>query len=312
MGSDRSIATDLDHWSNHIRQSAPQGSRLHRLDRRHAAMITYPKSEARQLIVSFERIQPLMQAKPQRAPFGWRMREQNDWAALTLFCDGHTWFRSKSVYAYFDQLIDDAYFDQYDSVLFYGAGPCGYAAGAYCVSAPGARVVMISPQATLDPAVASWDRRFKSMRRLDFTSRFGYAPDMIDGTSNAYVIYDPQSPYDAMHAALFPKEHATKLPARNLPQASAQSLDHMGILEDIAEAAMEGQLSPKTFHQMYRARRQSFFYLSHLVRLSLLRGAPDRAQRVRQYMQPIIDAHFKRTARHADKPAQNTSASEVV
>ncbi len=316
MTEGNSIATELDHWSNHIRQCAPQGSQYHRLDRRHAAMITQPAAEARHLIVSFERIQPLMESAPQRSPFGWRMREANDWASLTLFCDGHTWFRSKSVYAYFDTLIDEAYFDQYDTILFYGAGPCGYAAGAFCVSAPGARVLMVSPQATLDPQVASWDKRFKKLRRLDFKSRFGYAPDMIDGTSHAYIIFDPFSPFDAMHAALFPTRLVSKLKARHFPRAAAQSLDHMGILEDLAEAAMDGALSQNLFHQMYRARRQSFLYLSNLVRMSLLRGHLGRAQRVRRFMQPLIDAHFKRSERRAlsdtQNVAQNSGASEVV
>lgn len=295
MTATRSIASDMDHWANDIRQRAPSGSLFHRIDRRHAAILTQPKTQATKLIVSFERIQPLLESKPKRDPFGWRMREAEDWAALTIFCDGHTWFRSKSVYAYFDTLIDDAFFDEFDHVLFYGAGPCGYAAGAYAVSAPGASVLMISPQATLDPNMAGWDRRFRSVRRLDFTSRFGYAPDMVDGTAAAYLVYDPTIPYDAMHAALFPQRHVTHLKARNLPKGSAQSLDHFGILEDMAEAAMDRTLSTQQFARMYRARRQSFLYLSNLVRMAILNQQPNRAQAVRRFMQPVIDAQLKRT-----------------
>ena len=44
---------------------------------------------------------------------------------------------------------------------------------------PGATVVAVQPQATLDPRVTVWDSRHRKMRRADFTSRYGYAPDVL-------------------------------------------------------------------------------------------------------------------------------------
>jgi hypothetical protein len=49
------------------------------------------------------------------------------------------------------------FFDDFDQVVFYGAGQCGYAAAAFSVATPGATVVAIQPQATLDPRVTEWD-----------------------------------------------------------------------------------------------------------------------------------------------------------
>ena len=63
------------------------------------------------------------------------------------------WFRYPKVHAYFNRLVDDGFFDDLDKVVFYGAGPCGYAAATFSVAAPGATVVAIQPQATLDPRV---------------------------------------------------------------------------------------------------------------------------------------------------------------
>ena len=41
-----------------------------------------------------------------------------------------------AVYGFFDQILDDGFFDEFDTIIFYGAGPCGYAATAYSVAAP--------------------------------------------------------------------------------------------------------------------------------------------------------------------------------
>ena len=76
-------------------------------------------------------------------------------------------------------MVDYGFFDELDQVVFYGSGPCGYAAAAFSVAAPGATVVAVQPQAKLDPRVTVWDSRHRKMRRADFTSRYGYAPDVL-------------------------------------------------------------------------------------------------------------------------------------
>ena len=55
----------------------------------------------------------------------------------TKFTKGDTWFRDNRVYGYFDRLIADGFFEDFDTVIFYGAGSCGYAAAAFSVAAPG-------------------------------------------------------------------------------------------------------------------------------------------------------------------------------
>ncbi|MDG1103479.1 MAG: hypothetical protein P8N75_08935 [Ascidiaceihabitans sp.] len=116
-------------------------------------------------------------------------------------------FTIQMVYSYFDRLDDDGIFDDFDHVIFYGAGPCEYAAAAFSVAAPGATVVAIQPQATLDPQITEWDDRYVKMRRADFSSRYGYAPDMLDAAEQAYVIYDPCERLDAAHAAMFTRSN---------------------------------------------------------------------------------------------------------
>ena len=178
------------------------------------------------------------------------------WSSLSVMSDGQSWFRDREVYAYFDDLIDDGFFEEFDNVVFYGAGPCGYAAAAYSIAAPGARVLALQPQATLDPRVAEWDERFIRQRRLDFTSRYGYAPDMIDAAQEAFVIYDPEELEDAMHAALFTRPNVHKLRLRHAGGALQFSLRNMKILSRLIALGGTGRLTPEIFAKLARARRE--------------------------------------------------------
>lgn len=217
------------------------------------------------LLVSFETIQGMHALSDLAQPLGWEMIRTNNWSHLCLASDGDTWFRDQSVYGYFDRLIDDGFFDEFDTVLFYGAGPCGYAAAAYSVAAPGARVMAIQPQATLDPRVTEWDPRFSDMRIQDFTSRYGYAPDMLDAAEHAYVLYDPREPLDAMHAALFTRANVTKLRMRFMGDALQTDLLEMEQWAALLGSAANGSLDESSFARIYRARRDYRPYLRNLM-----------------------------------------------
>jgi hypothetical protein len=218
------------------------------------------------LLVSFETIQGIHALSDLAQPLGWDMARNHNWSHLCLASQGDTWFRAPEIYDYFDRLIDDGFFDEFETVLFYGAGPCGYAAAAYSVAAPGARVVAIQPQATLDPRITEWDNRFTEMRIADFTSRYGYAPDMLDAAEKATVIYDPREQLDAVHAALFTRSNVQKLRMRFMGEALQTDLLEMDLWEDLLLDAAAGTLTSDSFAKMYRARRNYRPYLRNLLK----------------------------------------------
>ncbi|WP_299297903.1 phosphoadenosine phosphosulfate reductase [uncultured Tateyamaria sp.] len=217
------------------------------------------------LLVTFETIQGMRALSPEAEPVGWQMVRDHGWSHLCIASDGDTWFRDRHVIGLFDRMIDDGYFDDFETILFYGAGPCGYAAAAYSVAAPGARVLAIQPQATLDPRVTEWDDRFVEMRRTDFTSRYGFAPDMLDASAAAYVLYDPVETLDAMHAALFVRSGVTQFRLRNMGDALQSDLMKMDILPELIEQAMAGTLNDMVFANAYRARRTYPPYLRRVM-----------------------------------------------
>ncbi|MBY6005792.1 phosphoadenosine phosphosulfate reductase [Salipiger bermudensis] len=217
------------------------------------------------LLVSFESLPGIDALSETATPLGWEMARDCDWSTLSVLCTADTWFRDEAVYTFFDQLLDDGFFDDFETVLFYGAGPCGYAAAAYSVTAPGARVVMLQPQATLDPRVTEWDERFVEMRRADFTSRFGYAPDMLDAAQRAYVLYDPRERFDAMHSALFVRPNVDRFRLPFMGSALQGDLLDLELLVPLLTAAAEDRLDRLSFARMMRARRDHTPYLRKLL-----------------------------------------------
>ncbi|MEL7093272.1 MAG: phosphoadenosine phosphosulfate reductase [Pseudomonadota bacterium] len=249
-------------WLTRLAQVAEDEGFFNALGRRHFAAHV---RRGDTLLVTFETVQGIRALSESAEPIGWSMVRNAGWSHLLLACDGDTWFRDRAVFGLFDNLIDHGFFDEFDTVLFYGAGPCGYAAAAYSVAAPGARVIAVQPQATLDPRITEWDDRFTDMRRTDFTSRYGYAPDMLDACDHAFVLYDPAEPLDAMHAALFTRPGVTKLRLRHMGDAIQSALIEMEVLAPLLTHTAAGTLDEAAFATLYRARRDNRGYLRRVL-----------------------------------------------
>ncbi len=301
-------------WLLAVSEVAEEDGFFQALGSRHYAVFVERKST---LLVTFETLNGMRALSPMSQPLGWEMVRNYGWSHLCIISEGDTWFRDPAVYACFDRLIDDGFFDEFEKVVFYGAGPGGYAAAAYSVSAPGAQVVAIQPQATLDPRVAEWDDRFKEMRRTDFTSRFGYAPDMLDAAEAAFVLYDPKVTLDAMHASLFTRPNVTKLRMRNMGLALQSGLLQWDQLETLLSLAAEGTLNTLTFARLYRSRRDHRNYLKSLLLtleaddrkiliLHLCRFVNSRMQAPRFVRkQRLIEAEMKLNEKAAADPEPN-------
>jgi len=263
-------AMSQDAWLERIEEIGEERGYFEPLGKRHSVVLT---DEGPTLIVTFETIETIREGSDSQEPMGWELVEGHGWSNLSLIAHEDSWFRDPAVYGYFDRLVDDGFFEDFDHVVFYGAGMCAYAAAAYSVVAPGATVIAVQPQATLDPKVAGWDRRFPAMRRVSFTDRYGYAPDMIEGASQVFVIHDPLEPLDAMHASLFARSNVTQLTCPRLGDELEAKLWRMGVLPEILQQAGRDALSAADFHAAYRqGRRVNMPYLRSLLDQLQARG----------------------------------------
>lgn len=225
------------------------------------------------LLVSFDRMEDIL-ARPGQMPLAHAQATARGWSHVCVIADGDTWFRDPAVYGYFDRLVDETFLEDFDQVLFFGAGMGGYAACAYSVAAPGAQVLALNPRATLNPAQTGWDRRDLGARKLDFTARYGYAPDMLEGAAHVTVIHDPTLMPEAAQAALFRAPYITRLSARHMGDDLAASLGQMGLLPALLDAAMKAALTTAVFAGLWRQRRNNGPYLRKLLHKAEVAGRP--------------------------------------
>ncbi|MGR3456202.1 phosphoadenosine phosphosulfate reductase [Pseudooceanicola sp.] len=250
---------DDSDWLRTFVEIAEEHGYFQPLGKRHFAALVERGST---LLVTFETL-PVMRTEGE--PIGWQMVRDHGWSHLCLASEGDTWFRDPKVFGFFDRLVDDGFLEDFERVIFYGAGPCGYAAAAFSVTAPGATVVTVAPQATLDPEVTLWDDRFPQMRRTDFADRYGFAPDMIEAAEQAFVIFDPVIVQDAAHAALFRRPNVTYLPMRRMGPAIEADLKAMHLLPRLLDLAGTGRLTRSAFARLARTRRSHPAYLRRLL-----------------------------------------------
>ncbi|MBS8228759.1 phosphoadenosine phosphosulfate reductase [Vannielia litorea] len=233
-----------------------------RLGDDHGALFT---EDGETLLVTFEMAEKIRDEGQGGLPYGLEIAGREGCSHLCLYSETDGFFRDPKVYDYFDGLIDEGFFDEFDRVVFYGCGPCGYAAAAYSVAAPFSTAVLLRPLATLDPARTAWDRRYPQMRRSDFTSRYGYAPDMLEAAETAFLVYNPDFIRDAMHASLFEAPNVHRLRTRWLSNKLDTELDDMDILQPMLRAALRGKLSRAGFARLWRARHRHGPWLRRLV-----------------------------------------------
>ncbi len=244
-------------WLKKLGKVTERDGYVESLGLRHAAVFIEEKPT---LLVTFETFQKINAQSAAAHPLGWDMHKALGWSHLCLVSDGETWFRDEAVYGYLDRLVDDGFFEDFEQVVFYGAGDCGYAAAAFSVVAPGAQVLLVSPQATLDPRITEWDTRFRQMRRTSFTDRYGYAPDMVEAAQHTFLLYDPEIEEDAMHASLFTRPNITKFRMRHGGRDLESTLLRMNILQRILARVPNGKLDVVGLARLFRERRQDGAY----------------------------------------------------
>lgn len=283
-------------WLSAIDEIGEERGYFQPLGEAHSAVFT---DEGPVLLVTFETIASA-RARPDQRPLGFRLADARGWSQLALLATHDTWFRHPRVYGFFDRLVDDGFFEDFDRVIFLGGGMCGHAAAAFSVAAPGATVLMVQPQATLDPLRAGWDRRFRTARRLDFTSRYGFAPHMIEAADRAFLFFDPRITEDAMHAALFTCPNTALVRMSDFGPEILGDLLRMGALDTLLDlAATPGGLTPAGVHRTLRARGTYLPYLRNLVeRLSSGKSALRLAKVTRTLTTRFQGRRFQKT--HAE------------
>lgn len=252
---------DRDAWNAELRAMGEEHGFFEELGADHTALFV---KSGKTLIVTFENLDHVFE-HGNRLPWGFDFVQKQGWSILGLMAHDWTWYRDEDVYAFFNRLKKQKFFKQFDTVVFYGASMGAYAACAFSAAAPGATVVAISPQATLDRDLCSWEKRYQKAWIRDFNTDYGYAPAMTEKAKDVFIFYDPLEAPDAMHAALFQGKNITKLKCRFQGHRIASGLIQMGLLKPVVAGCVDGTLNRHSFYQMLRARRTFRRYLRELI-----------------------------------------------
>ena len=249
-------------WNSALKEFGSKYGFFEQLGKDHTALFARGGAT---LIVTFENLDHVFERSETRLPWGFDFVRSRGWSILGLMAHDWTWYRDGNVHDFFDRLREEGFFEGFDRVVFYGASMGAYAACVFSSASPGATVIAISPQATLDRTVASWETRYRKVWRRNFNDRYGYAPDMLADADQVYMFYDPLAPLDAMHAALFRGENIVKLRCRFQGHRIASAMQGMGILKPVVEGCVDGTLTSAEFYKLLRKRREFPRYLKDLL-----------------------------------------------
>lgn len=255
-------ALDRDDWTRAMQAMGAEHGFFEQIGEDHTALFV---RKGKTLIVTFENLDHVFGQNDNRLPWGFDFVTSMDWSILGLMAHDWSWYRDADVYAFFDRLKADKFFDEFDNVVFYGASMGGYGACAFSPSCPGASVFAISPQATLDRDLCSWETRYQKAWTRDFDGPYGFAPDQVDEAQNVFILYDPLEPLDAMHASLFRGDNVTKLKCRFQGHRIASGLIQMKLLKKVVAGCVDGTLTKAQFYTLLRARRGFRRYLRELI-----------------------------------------------
>ncbi len=236
------------------------------------------------LVVTFDNLDIAMTKREDRRPWGFSFIEKQGWSMLGVMANGWTWYRDPWVWQQFDDLRDAGFFQRFKRVVFYGASMGGYAACAFVAACPGADVVAISPQSTLNKTLVPWETRYHTAWGRDFSGPYGDAAQASQAAGRVFLLYDPYEPLDTGHVDRFVGGNVVKLRTPLLGHRLGSSLHQMGILAPITLSALNGTLTEAEFYRTLRARKTFARYQRELFKRALDRGRPDLARKLGRWV----------------------------
>lgn len=243
----------LAKWQETLQSAGAEHGFYEELGDHHRALFMQ-KSDT--IVVTFDNLDDVRQ-DADRLPWGVNFINSCGWSSLGVMAHGPTWYRDQKVIEFFDRLDRERFFERFARVVFYGTSMGGYAAAAYSAACPGARVIAVNPQATLERDRAGWETRFRPAWRYDYSGPYGYAPEMLRSASKAYIFYNPTITHDSMHAALFQGHNIVKIRCAHMGHGMLSVWRQMGVLRKIIAGCVEDDISTTEIHRLLRARHNS-------------------------------------------------------
>jgi hypothetical protein len=258
------------------------------------------------LIITFDNLATIDEGFP-RLPWMYRRLQPLGYAVLGVQSHAKDWFRRPAAPQMLQDLTAQGFFDGFSRIVMLGASMGGFAALNFAALVPGARVIALSAQSTMNPDIAPFEARFPcAVRKSNWTD-----PDFLDAAQAtapyAALLFDPFTPEDRQHAARLSGRHVQKVHLGHATHEAVRVVIKSGALPALIAEVVAGDDVGAAFWAAYRGRKAVPKWQRALLAAALARGHPRLAQRAADQILrmgkaaglPDEDLTFARRARRA-------------
>ena len=286
-------------WLNDLRPGG-EGEGFLEKQLRHSLM--FVRRPVNRLLVTFDNLSNVGDTSVEREPWAFKYARDENISHLGIMAHVSDWYRDPTLIDRMKKLKKDGFFEGYDRVIFAGVSMGGYAAIAFGSLVPGAHVVSINPQSTLDPDLVPWETRYENGRRQDWTLPLGDAAKLTRKLGRVNIFYDPYHELDQQHVDRFSGKNVHIFKCWFSNHKTAVFLRKIDALKPVMSHCIFDELTGPDFYRLYRARRYLPWYRGSLSSYFRDLGRVELGER--------IDDAFRRRLRRKNR-LEDAETTEV-
>ncbi|PVA10530.1 glycosyltransferase family 2 protein [Pelagivirga sediminicola] len=287
-------------WLDDLRPGA-EGEGFFEKNLRHSLM--FVKRPSDRLLVTFDNLSNVGDQSVMREPWAYKFASDGGYSHLGVMAHVSDWYRDGDLIRRFEGLVAQGFFEGYERVVFAGVSMGGYAALAFSSLVPGAHVVAINPQTTLDPDLVPWETRYENGRRQDWTLPLADGAALTQGAGRVNIFYDPHFELDRKHVDRLGGDNIRIFKCWFSRHKTAVFLRKIGALKAVMAQCIMDELTEPEFYRLYRERRYLPWYRGALSGYFRDSG--------REALADNIDKAFRRRLRKKARRAAQEAATEA-
>lgn len=291
---DNELLQAVPFWFDDLRPGATGAGFLEK-NLRHSLL--FSKRPSSRLLVTFDNLSNVNDADPMREPWAYKFALDQGVSHLGVMAHVSDWYRDAELIERFETFAADGFFEGYERVIFAGVSMGAYAAIAFASLVPGAHVVAINPQTTLDEALVPWETRYENGRRQNWTLPLGDAAALTGSLGRVNVFYDPYHALDQKHVDRLSGANIHIYRCRYSQHKTAVFLRKIGAHKTVMERCIFDELTDAEFYKLYRARRNLPWFRGSVSSYFKDSGREETAKRFDQ----LFRARLRTRAKEADK-----------
>lgn len=222
--------------------------------------LLFVKRPSDRLLITFDNLSNVGDESPEREPWAFKFASDEGLSHLGVMAHVSDWYRDEALINRFTSLARDGFFDGYERVVLAGVSMGGYAALAFSSLIPGAHVIAINPQSTLNPDLVPWETRYENGQRQDWTLPLADAADLTATAGRVNIFYDPYHALDQKHVDRFSGDNIHIYKCWFSSHKTAVFLRKIDALKTVMRHAIFDELDEAEFYRLYRNRRNLPWY----------------------------------------------------